>query len=718
MKKTIRSAALALALSICAIPATVPAGEVLLGSPDFKPTPERPIGWRGDGSGRYPAAEPPLHWGRTAKTMKQLRSQAAKPKEGETGTPMPDGVIREWLVLGPLPPPGVSTTGTNKVLAGETGFSPDENESVTNLTWKRLSSRTDCVDLRGFYGDANCTNGAIAYAHTYLHVEADTILHLQYMPEHPSRWSIWLNGQPLPPTGKVKLTKGWNRLLIRTPCATVHFSRTEPNWYFRMSLYGTLDSEYEEENIAWTTRLPGWAIAMPLIVGDRIFVTGEYRTLCCLDKKDGKILWVRTSTFFELMTDEEKKANPATIQELEPLVAKLADMDKRMASGEPVSGDMITGKYDLERKINKLTMTVDPKKYANFGVPHGTAEPGVAVQTPVSDGKRVYVSYMAFLVACYNLDGKLQWIAQPTDYYKHGEDEACVPFSPQLAAGNLGLKNIALDARTGKPAWRFKKEDRLSQNQNDPAVANYFRLCGDQTLSSTLRVTLGGEPLFINATSVMRARDGRFLASLLRPNVPEPCSVPTPVLDGNTIYKLEMGLMTTRNTNDLHVFRLPASADEPFKPEFVRTIKIDTRKYPRYYVSEYCSSPLYDNGLVYCVNEDGVLSVVDVEKGEVAYQEFLDADLNMAQTFTPARGGMSSSPALAGKYIYLFGNRGTCLVIEPGRSFKQVARNRIEFVRGKGDWMELETTVSTPIFEGKRMYYRAQDNLYCVEEKK
>jgi hypothetical protein len=33
-----------------------------LGSPGFTPTPDHPIGWRGDGSGSYPAASPPLEW--------------------------------------------------------------------------------------------------------------------------------------------------------------------------------------------------------------------------------------------------------------------------------------------------------------------------------------------------------------------------------------------------------------------------------------------------------------------------------------------------------------------------------------------------------------------------------------------------------------------------------------------------------------------------------
>lgn len=48
-----------LALLLTAIAA---GSDVPLGHPDFQPTPQRPIGWRGDGSGVFPAATPPVEW--------------------------------------------------------------------------------------------------------------------------------------------------------------------------------------------------------------------------------------------------------------------------------------------------------------------------------------------------------------------------------------------------------------------------------------------------------------------------------------------------------------------------------------------------------------------------------------------------------------------------------------------------------------------------------
>jgi len=41
-----------------------------MGSPAFYPSSARPIGWRGDGSGRYPAATPPTTWSRNDKGEK------------------------------------------------------------------------------------------------------------------------------------------------------------------------------------------------------------------------------------------------------------------------------------------------------------------------------------------------------------------------------------------------------------------------------------------------------------------------------------------------------------------------------------------------------------------------------------------------------------------------------------------------------------------------
>ena len=57
-----------------------------LGSPDFEPTAERPVGWRGDWTGRFPGATPPAAWSRRAIGItRDIRYQAGKPS-GEAGS--------------------------------------------------------------------------------------------------------------------------------------------------------------------------------------------------------------------------------------------------------------------------------------------------------------------------------------------------------------------------------------------------------------------------------------------------------------------------------------------------------------------------------------------------------------------------------------------------------------------------------------------------------
>jgi hypothetical protein len=114
------------------------------------------------------------------------------------------------------------------------------------------------------------------------------------------------------------------------------------------------------------------------------------------------------------------------------------------------------------------------------------------------------------------------------------------------------------------------------------------------------------------------------------------------------------------------------------------------------------------------VNNSGVLTVVDVEKGEIVYQKILDLDPFQQHNEGPARG-VGVSPALAGKHLYVFGNSGAALVLEPGRVYRQVAKNKIESVVMTGHWAERqERFVANPVFDGKRLYIRGEGHLYAI----
>lgn len=89
-----RRAALPLLLCLCVFAsfnAPASGGDVPLGHADFKPTPERPIGWRGDGSGVFPGATPVTEW--DYETGKNIIWKAETPYWGTPSPIVVDGKV-------------------------------------------------------------------------------------------------------------------------------------------------------------------------------------------------------------------------------------------------------------------------------------------------------------------------------------------------------------------------------------------------------------------------------------------------------------------------------------------------------------------------------------------------------------------------------------------------------------------------------------------------
>ena len=184
------------------------------------------VGWRGDGSGRYPQAEPPVHWGHIAKAVSQLRAQASKPQEGTAGTPIPDGVIRQWLVLGPLPLLKDAKANAD-VVAGESAWSPSEGEKVSGVAWRKVMADTSVLDLKTFFGIVTPVD-AVAYAHAYVYSATAQTFDARTMVATDSSLRALCNGKKW----DGKLEKGWNRLLFRVGCGRMDGWRQDQfaNW--------------------------------------------------------------------------------------------------------------------------------------------------------------------------------------------------------------------------------------------------------------------------------------------------------------------------------------------------------------------------------------------------------------------------------------------------------------------------------------------------------
>jgi outer membrane protein assembly factor BamB len=653
------------------------AGEAL-GSPNFKPTPEQPVGWRGDGTGCYPKATPPIEWGRISKTLKELKAQAQKPKgDAPSGQSVADGVIRDWLILGPVPEPEGGKLATD-FIPNEAQMRPDENEKSGAFTWKAIKAESSCLDFNTILG---AHPKSAVYAHSYIYSKAACSIVLGGTFHNGVR--VWLNGKDVWTGEKawcvgtvLSLTPGWNSLLFKLIPDAAPDGPPKNQWYFSPQLYGRAPYDYETKNIAWMCPMPGTSNASPIVVGDKVFTTAETYDLVCVNKADGKILWVNSANYFDTLTDEDMKANPA-LKEGVPWADRIKQINKAYSSATPPDWKAVEEKRGLEKKLYDLLQTVDKKKYKLLE----GQDVGYAGMAPVSDGKFVYAWYATGITVCYDLNGNRKWIHLDNDgaIREHG-----VATSPALVGGKLIVhmnETLGLDAATGAVAWRLPR---------------YFYQ------GSLTGFTLGNVPLFLEPNGgVHQASDGKALHT-----VKSDAAIPTPVLKDGVVY---FGVDS---------LKLPATAAEPFTmAPFKPAAKVSLLDFPHFYFICGTASPLVHDGLLYSVDIDGVLTVVDIAASQVLYQKLLDVNVVNHANMKAARG-LGASPALAGKYIYIFGNQGTAVVLEAGRVFKQVGKNRIEDSVGQGQWWEhQETSISNPVFEGDRMYYRGEENLYCIGAK-
>lgn len=499
---------------------------------------------------------------------------------------------------------------------------------------------------------------------------------------------------PTAPLGSTKFTPSPDRPLGWRGDGTGRYPGATPptRWERRKAGGG-----YAAQGFVWATPLPNGGVSCPIVVGNRIFVTCEPADLVCIDKGSGQILWIRSSPAHEALPADQRKANPAIDEKLLPLSAALAKANEDMAGSlNSHQGTAATSGYrqpnpkkkEIEKQIVETQKAVDKKL---FETNWAQAVFGFAGPTPVSDGKRVCVFFTTGVSACYDLDGKRKWIAFGAGMgSEHGNFA-----SPILALNRFIVwanEMRAYDVETGKLAWT--------------AAAKSFNTYGSLFRIQTNDDLVAG----FQSGYFVRVRDGqRVWGDQLFGD-----AVSTPIVDSGFIFAM-MGYPIGNNEKEpFKAFRIPPSAGggrpsaaTSFKMEWGENeLVIDKKKNP--FDRGFVASPLLVDGLIYNLTEGGGLLVNDASTGELVYRKVLPMK---PKTEYWGWAGASASPTLAGKHIYLMDNQGQTIVLQPGRQYKEIAQNVLEESK---DGKSQEQMVSTPVFEGSRMYYRTPGYLYCI----
>ena len=423
-----------------------------------------------------------------------------------------------------------------------------------------------------------------------------------------------------------------------------------------------------DKNVVWKTKLPP-SNAIPVILGDKVFTCAEPCVLLCLNKADGTVVWRHESFFKEVEPTADEKARIETERRRDgELTRKQSALEKELGALRKSLKDANASRAEADEKTKPLQTRVDEVRgrrkalttlirYTEPGKGADGYHPtgGYSSPTPVTDGKHVYVLYGNGLAAAYDLDGKRRWlklVEHPTAAYGHGASPVLVGDRLLVHFSDL----VALDTTDGREVWRAK----IPPSHGTSMVAR-----------------IGDVDVLIHPTGVaVRAADGVILARNLGA-----CGPNSPLVqDGKAFFLAGQARGVT----------LPTSLDKSTRWEPLWKGKGTSLKGGSYWFP----SPVLDDGLLYALNATGIFTVVDARTGQRVYEERLEF-----------KGGQCyPSVTLAGKHLFVNSDTGHTLVLEPGRAYKEVAHNVLEPFR------------STPVFEGKRMYVRTLQHLWCIGE--
>ena len=193
----------------------------------------------------------------------------------------------------------------------------------------------------------------------------------------------------------------------------------------------------------------------------------------------------------------------------------------------------------------------------------------------------------------------------------------------------------------------------------------------------------GRKQVVVNATKAVRCYDvatGELIWQCAGQTVN---AIPSPVTDGEMLY-----VMSGFRGNAAFGIQLGGKGDLTGSTHVKWKLDRGT---------PYVPSPLlYENTLYFLQGNEGIFSAVNAKTGEVYFQ----------QERLPGIRGVYASPVAAGGRIYLASREGVTLVLEPGKTVKVLATNKLA-----------DPIDASPVVIGNDLYLRTHTHLYCIAER-
>jgi outer membrane protein assembly factor BamB len=421
------------------------------------------------------------------------------------------------------------------------------------------------------------------------------------------------------------------------------------------------------KNLLWRLDLPQ-GHSSPILLGDRIYLTafrGEALLTLAIDRQSGKVLWERTA----------------------PQV-KTKIVDKRNNPASP---------------------------------------------SPAVEANGVYVFFPDYGLIAYDASGKQLWtmpLGPFNNIYGMGASPVIVGDLLILACDqSLGSYLMALDKRTGRVRWKVDRPEAKSGHSTpilwrapdgkdqiilpgsflltsyEPATGKKLWWVGGLSWEMKSTPVIGGDTIYVNgygapvndpgnkvsipsADEAWKTSDADGNGLLTKPEFPKF----TPAfwfdvvdLDTNgSLTKDEWAYYRAAldSENGMLAIRLGGSGD--------MSDKAIRWKYQRSVPQ--LPSPLLYGGVLYMVNDNGIVTTLNPDTGAVLKQGRL----------TGAPGAVFASPVAADGHVFFTTEAGAVVVVDPGGDFTPKVVNNLA-----------EDAYATPAFADGRIYVRTTQALYA-----
>ena len=384
-----------------------------------------------------------------------------------------------------------------------------------------------------------------------------------------------------------------------------------------------------QKNLKWKTLLPGPGSSSPIVVKDQVLVTcysgygvgdgdpGEMenlvRHLVCVDRRDGRVRWDRK------------------------IPAKLPE--------DPYRGYI--------------------------------SEHGYASNTPVSNGREVFVFFGKTGVIALDLNGGELWradVGQESSNRRWGSAASLTLHGENVIvnASEESQSIRALNQRTGEQVW-IAEASSLELAYGTPLLATL------ETGKTSLLIAVPGEVWGLNPNT---GKLDWYAETGLPGNICPSLSVANGVVYG-------FGGYPTRGS---FAVRLGGRGNVT-SSHLVWTSR----------ASSYVASPVFHEGYLYWVDDRGDAICIRAGDGSVQFQERLPG------LGSSRRRAVYASVIYAADKLYAVSRYSGAYILEAKPSFSLIAQNRLE-----GDDSQFN---GTPAFADNGIYIRSDRYLYCISAK-